>query len=224
MEDVLDLYEEAYDPARPVVCFDELPYQLLGETRAPIPAEPGRLERRDYEYERKGTANLFIHFEPKAGWRHAEATETRTKTGTRSRVFAHQMRALADVHYPEAELIRVVLDQLNTHTGASLYEAFEPEEAKRILGRLEFRHTPKHGSWLNQAEIEWSVLSGQCLDRRIPDKETLESEIDAWEQERNRARATVEWRSTWVPPARSCAASTHNIYRGASYQFGFSVR
>lgn len=203
MEDTLELYEEEYDPQRPVVCFDEMPYQLIGETRTPLPAQPGKLERYDYEYKRMGTVNLFIHFEPKAGWRHVEVTDTRTSID-----FAAQMKALVDEHHPEAEKIRVLMDNLNTHTGASLYEAYEPMEARRILERLEFRYTPKHGSWLNQAEIEWSVLSGQCLDRRIPDKDTLEAEIAAWEQERNQARATVDWRFT----SRDARAKLHRIY------------
>ena len=191
MEDVLDLYEEPHDPRRPTVCFDELPYQLLGEAHAPLPASPGQPQRYDYEYRRQGTANIFLCFEPKAGWRHVEVTDRRTKDD-----FAHQMRALVDRHYPKAEVIRVVLDNLNTHTGGALYEAFEPAEARRILRKLEFRYAPKHGSWLNQAEIELSVLTGQCLDRRIPDRETLEREVAAWERERNRAGATVEWRFT----------------------------
>ena len=203
MEDTLELYEEEYDPQRPVVCFDEMPYQLIGETRTPLPAQPGKPERYDYEYKRMGTVNLFIHFEPKAGWRHVEVTDTRTSID-----FAAQMKALVDEHHPEAEKIRVLMDNLNTHTGASLYEAYEPMEARRILERLEFRYTPKHGSWLNQAEIEWSVLSGQCLDRRIPDKDTLEAEIAAWEQERNQARATVDWRFT----SRDARAKLHRIY------------
>ena len=191
MEDVLDLYEEPHDPRRPTVCFDELPYQLLDEAHAPLPVGPGQPERYDYEYRRQGTANVFLCFEPKAGWRHVEVTERRTKDD-----FAHQMRALVDRHYPEAAVIRVVLDNLNTHTGGALYEAFEPAQARRILRKLEFRYTPKHGSWLNQAEIELSVLSGQCLDRRIGDRRTLAAEVAAWERERNRAGATVEWRFT----------------------------
>jgi transposase len=191
MEDVLDLYEEPYDPRRPTVCFDELPYQLLGEVRPPLPARPGRPERYDYEYRRHGTANLFLCFEPKAGRRHVDVTERRTKAD-----FADQMRALVDRHYPEAAVIRVVLDNLNTHTGGALYEAFEPAEARRLLRKLEFHYTPKHGSWLNQAEIELSVLSRQCLDRRIPAPTKLRAEVAAWERERNRAGATVEWRFT----------------------------
>lgn len=161
-------YEESHDEKRPVVCFDELPYQLVAEKRTPLPAEPGRPARYDYEYERKGTANVFAFFEPKEGWRHLQLTERRPAVD-----FAHAMRRLADEHYPKAEKIRVVLDNLNTHTGAALYEALEPAEARRLLRRLEFHHTPEHASWLNQVEIELSVLSRQCLSqRRIPDKET----------------------------------------------------
>ena len=191
MEAVLDLYEEPADPQRPLVCFDELPYQLVGETRTPLPARPGQPERYDYEYRRMGTANLFIVFDPERGWRRVTVTERRTK-----RDFAEQMRALVDEHYPEAEVIRVVLDNLNTHTPAALYEVFAPAEARRLVRKLQFEHTPKHGSWLNQAEIEWSVLSGQCLNRRIPDSATLEREVAAWQAERNVAAATVNWRFT----------------------------
>lgn len=192
MEDVLDLYEEPYDPNKPVVCFDELPYQLVAETRTPMAAKPGRPRRYDYEYERRGTANLFAVFEPKAGWRHLDVTERRTALD-----FASQMQALVDEHYPRAEKVRLVLDNLNTHTPAALYRAFEPKEARRrILRKLEFHYTPKHGSWLNQVEIEFSVLSRQCLSGRIPDKETLAQESGAWEQERNEAGATVDWRFT----------------------------
>ena len=191
MEDVLDLYEEPYDLNRPVVCFDELPYQMVAEKRTPLPRKPGRPQRYDYEYERKGTTNLFAFFEPKRGWRHLEVTERR-----RAVDFAHAMRRLADEHYPQAEKVRVVLDNLNTHTPASLYKAFEPEEARRLLRRLEFRHTPTHASWLNMVEIELSVLSRQCLERRIPDAERLAREIGTWEQERNEGGTTVQWRFT----------------------------
>lgn len=194
MEDVLDLYEEPYDPKRPTVCFDEMPYQLVAEKRIPLPAKPGRPERYDYEYERRGTANLFVVFEPRAGWRHIDVTERRTALD-----FAHQMRRLADEHYAEAEKIRVVMDNLNIHTGAALYEAFAPQEARRILRRLEFHHTPKHASWLNQVEIELSVLCGQCLSGgRIPDMEMLAKETGAWERERNELGAKVQWRFTAV--------------------------
>ncbi len=191
MEDVLELYEEPYDPKRPVVCFDEMPVQLIGETRVAQPAAPGRRARYDYEYKRNGTANLFIGFEPKAGRRYVDATDTRTKLD-----FAGQMKRLVDERYPEAGRIRVVMDNLNTHKPASLYEAYAPAEARRILRRLEFHYTPKHASWLNQAEIEWGVLSGQCLDQRIGNRQTLEAEIGMWEAERNAAGATVEWRFT----------------------------
>ena len=203
MEDVLELYEEEYDPARPVVCFDEMPVQLIGETRTPSPAAPGRRARYDYEYRRNGTANLFIGFEPKAGRRYVDATDTRTKLD-----FAAQMKRLADERYPDAVEVRVVLDNLNTHKPASLYEAYEPTEARRILRRLRFHYTPRHASWLNQAEIEWGVLSGQCLDRRIPDRETLEAEVGAWQEARNAAGATVEWRFT----NQDARAKLHRLY------------
>ncbi len=191
MEDVLDLYAEPYDPAEPVVCFDELPYQLVSETRAPQPPRPGRGARYDYEYRREGTANLFLAFEPNAGRRRVAVTARRTAAD-----FAEQMRRLVDEDYPAARRVRVVLDNLNTHTPAALYRAFAPAEARRILRRLAFHCTPKHGSWLNQAEVEWSVLGGQCLDRRIGDVETLTREVAAWGQDRNAAKATVAWRFT----------------------------
>ena len=191
MEDVLDLYAEPFDPKRPWVCFDEKPCQLVGEAREPIPMEPGRPERIDYEYKRKGNANLFLLLQPQVGWRHLEVTGQRT-----AKDFAHQMRALVDEHFPEAELIRVVLDNLNIHGGGALYETFPPEEARRIVRKLEFHYTPKHGSWLNMAEIELSVLSRQCLDRRIPDNTTLRTEVSEWETERNEHRATINWRFT----------------------------
>ena len=196
MEDVLDLYEEPYDPKRPVVCFDEMPYQMVAETCIPIPAKPGRVARYDYEYERRGMVNIFALFEAKAGWRHLDVAERRTGVD-----FAHAMRRLAEEHYPEVEKVRVVLDNLNTHTPASLYKAFEPEEARRVLRRLEFHHTPKHASWLNQVEIELSALSRQCLRRRIPDESTLKKESAAWEHERNKKEARVSWRFT-APDAR----------------------
>jgi transposase len=191
MEDVLDLYAEPYSPSRPVVCFDERPVQLLGEVRQPLPPEPGQPQRIDYEYHRNGTCNLFTYFQPLAGWRHVEVTDRRTKQD-----FAYCMKSLVDVHFPLAEIIRVVIDNLNIHTPAALYETFEAKEARRILKKLEFHYTPKHGSWLNQVEIELSVLSRQCLERRIPNKETLKQEIAAWEKSRNQARATVAWRFT----------------------------
>jgi len=191
MEDVLDLYEEAYDAKRPVVCFDETPVQLVAETRKPQPVAPGRPRRYDYEYERKGTANVFMVMEPLAAWRHVTVTEHRTKLD-----FAAQMKELVDVHYPEAEKIRVVMDNLNTHKRASLYEAFSPAEARRLLRRLEFHYTPKHASWLDMAEIELSVLNSQCLDRRIPDQQTLAQETKSWQDQRNRDGIPVKWRFT----------------------------
>ena len=189
MEDVLDLYGEPYDPKRPNVCFDETSKQLVAETRSPIRPKPGRRERFDYEYQRNGTRNLFMLCEPLAGWRHVAVTERRTMVD-----FAHQMRWLVDEAYPEAEKIRVVLDNLNTHRPASLYQAFEPAEARRVLKRLEFHYTPKHGSWLNMAEIEFSIFSKQCLDRRIGNEEILQREIAALEAQRNQAQATIDWR------------------------------
>ncbi len=189
MEDVLDLYAEPYDPQRPVVCFDETSKQLLAETRSPIRPKPGRRERYDYEYQRKGTRNLFMLCQPLVGWRHVVVTEQRTMVD-----FAQQMRWVADEAYPASEKIRVVLDNLNTHRTASLYQAFPPTEARRIARRLEFHHTPKHGSWLNMAEIEFSVLARRVLRRRISDEETLSGEIAALEAERNQAGATIDWR------------------------------
>ena len=191
MEDVLELYEEPYDPKKPIVCFDELPYQMVAEKRTPLPQKPGRPQRYDYEYERKGMVNIFAFFEPKSGWRHLDLTDRRTAVD-----FALAIRRLVDEHYPATEKVRVVLDNLNTHTPASLYKAFEPEEARRVLRRLEFHHTPTHASWLNMVEIELSVLSQQCLERRIPDTESLMREIGAWEQKRNEQGATVQWRFT----------------------------
>ncbi len=189
MEDVLDLYAEPYDPKRPVVCFDETSKQLLAEPRSPIPPKPGRLERYDYEYQRRGTRNLFMLCEPRAGWRHVAVTERRTMKD-----FAQQMRWMADTAYPAADKIRVVLDNLNTHRTASLYQAFSPEEARRIARRLEFHYTPKHGSWLNMAEIEFSVLGRRVLRRRIADEETLSQQVQALEAERNQSGATIDWR------------------------------
>jgi DDE superfamily endonuclease len=192
MEDILDLYEEPCDPKKPTVCFDELPYQLVAEKRVPISARPGQAERYDYEYERRGTTNLLAFFEPRGRFRHLEVSTRRTKQD-----FALFMRGLVDEHYPDARKVRVVLDNLNTHTPAALYECFEPEEARRIVSKLEFHYTPEHASWLNQVEIEFSVLSRECLGgRRIPDEETLGREVGAWERERNERGATVNWRFT----------------------------
>jgi hypothetical protein len=191
MEDVLELLAEPYDPNLPVVCFDEKPLQLLADTRESRPVRPGQPALRDHEYKRQGTANIFMTVEPLAGWRQVDVTEQRTKLD-----FAAQMQQLVDVHYPEAECIRVVMDNLNTHKPASLYDAYAPAEALRILKRLEFHYTPKHGSWLNPAEIEISVLSGQCLDRRLPDQQTVCRETDAWQEQRNRERVRLKWRFT----------------------------
>jgi transposase len=188
MEDVLDLYAEEPSPQRPVVCFDESPTQLIGEVRAPIPAQPGQLERFDCEYRREGTSNLFVFLDAHRPWRHVKVTQRRT-----SQDFAHCMRELSDVHYPHAERIRVVLDNLSTHSAAALYETFAPAEARRVLRRLEFHYTPKHASWLNMVEIEIGVLRGQCLDRRIPDPQTLASEIAVWQQQRNASGARIQW-------------------------------
>ena len=205
MEDVLDLYAEPSDLKRPVVSFDESPTQLIGEVRKPIPAAPGRLERFDYEYKRNGTANLFVFLDVHQPWRHVKVTDQRTALD-----FAACMRELADVHYPEAELIRVVLGNLSTHVPAALYEAFPAEEARRILRRLEFHYVPKHASWLNMVEIEISVLKRQCLDRRIEDKATLLKETAAWTRARNKARARVSWMFT-TEQARSKLAKSYPI-------------
>ncbi len=188
MEDVLDLYAEAPDPKRPVVCFDESPTQLIGEMRQPIPAESGRLQRYDYEYRRNGTVNLFIFLDAHRSWRRVKVTERRTADD-----FALCMRELSDIHFPEAERIRVVLDNLSTHSPGALYAAFPASEARRILRRLEFHYTPKHASWLNMVEIEIGVLKSQCLDRRIDNKERLVSEITAWERQRNLSGARINW-------------------------------
>jgi len=191
MEEVLDLYAQPYDSRFPVVCFDESPYQLIGEVRLPQAAQPGHPQRYDYQYQRNGTCNLFMFFEPRTGWRHVEVTARRTKPD-----FARCMQQLVEGYYPEAEVIRVVMDNLNTHTPAALYETFPPAEAHRILQRLEFHYTPKHGSWLNMVEIELSVLANQCLDRRLADTHTVQREIAEWERQRNDAKATVHWRFT----------------------------
>lgn len=188
MEDVLDLYAETPDSRFPVVCFDETPRQLIGESRVPVPPKPGRPARFDYEYVRNGTANVFMFVDAHRSWRHAKVTDRRACTD-----FAECMRDLVDVHYPTAERIRVVLDNLSTHTPSALYETFEPEEARRILRRLEFHFTPKHASWLNMVEIEIGVMAAQCLDRRIPTKAILTKEIKAWEQARNRDKARIKW-------------------------------
>jgi hypothetical protein len=191
MEDVLDLYELPYDPEYPLVCFDETTKQLVRETRLALPARLGQAARYDYEYQRNGVRNLFMFFEPLANWRHVRVTESRTR-----RDFAHAMKWLVDEVYPGAKRVRIVLDNLNTHKAAALYEAFPPAEANRIVKKLEFHYSPKHGSWLNMAEIEMSVLSRGCTNRRIPDKETLTEELSAFIEERNRHHATVHWQFT----------------------------
>ena len=191
MEDVLDLYAEEPDPKRPVVCFDESPTQLIGEVRQPIPPAPGQLERYDCEYKRNGTANLFIFLDVHRPWRKVKVTERRAAED-----YAQCMRELVDVHYPDAAYIRVVQDNLSTHSAGALYQAFPPAEARRILRRLELHYTPKHASWLNMVEIEIGVLHSQCLDRRIETKEQLESEIAAWEHQRNASGARIKWMFT----------------------------
>jgi transposase len=188
MEDVLDLYGEAPDPKRPVVCFDESPTQLIGEVRQPIPAEPGRPERTDYEYRRNGTVNLFVFLDAHRPWRSVKVTERRTADD-----FALCMRELVDLHFPEAERIRVVLDNLSTHAPGALYAALPASEARRLLSRIEFHYTPKHASWLNMVEIEIGVLKRQCLDRRIDDRDRLVAEIAAWQRQRNHNGARIKW-------------------------------
>jgi transposase len=190
MESILDLYEQAYNPARPRVCFDETTKQLIEETRRPLPAKPGQVQRYDYEYKRNGTRNLFLFFEPLAGWRHIDVAEHRTKVD-----FAHQMRWLVNVAYPDVERIDVILDNLNTHTYGALYEAFEPAEARRIARKLVFHYTPKHASWLNMAEIEFSVISRK-LGPRVPNEEALKQKVTAIEASRNLSEATVDWQFT----------------------------
>ncbi len=191
MEDVLDVYHLPDDPRYPTVCFDETSKQLIGEIATPLPATPGQPVRYDYEYERNGVQNLFMFFCPLQNWRHVKVTDRRTKVD-----YAYCMRELVDELLPDADRIRVVQDNLNTHTPAALYAVFPPAEARRILDKLEFHYTPKHGSWLNMAEIELSVLSRQCLDQRIADQPTLISEVAAWEAERNAMHATVDWQFT----------------------------
>jgi len=191
MENVLEVYQRPYDPRFPLICMDELSKQLTIETRTPLPAKPGQPECFDYEYERNGTANVFAFTEPLTGWRHMAVTDQRTKAD-----WAHEIRKLVDVHRPHAERITLVMDNLNTHSLGSLYEAFPPQEARRIINRIEVVHTPKHGSWLNMAEIELNVLTRQCLARRIPDKQTLTKETEAWQDARNRKKANIDWQFT----------------------------
>jgi hypothetical protein len=191
MEDVLEVYHRPYDETRPMVCLDEASKQLIGEVVEPIPAAPGRPERVDYEYVRNGTANLFMASEPLLGWRAVRVTDRRTAVD-----FAEFVAWLVEEVHEEAEKVVLVMDNLNTHKVASLYEAFPPERARRIAERLEIHHTPKHGSWLNMAEIELSVLSRQCLDRRIGSREELEREVAAWQEDRNERMVGVNWRFT----------------------------
>jgi DDE superfamily endonuclease len=188
MENVLEVYQRPYDPRFPVICMDELSKQLTIETHVPLPAQPGRPECFDYEYIRNGTANVFIFTEPLTGWRHVVVTDRRTRTD-----WAHEIRNLVDVHRPKAKRITLVMDNLNTHSLGSLYEAFAPQEARRIIHRLEVVHTPRHGSWLNMAEIELNVLSRQCLARRIPDQQTLTDETRDWQNQRNSKQARIDW-------------------------------
>lgn len=191
MEDVLDVYARPRDAQRPVVCFDESNKEQHREVVEPLPVAPGQAARQESTYARNGVSNLFMFFAPLENWRHVKVTDRRT-----AQEWAQCMKELVDVHFPEAEKVVVVQDNLNTHTPAALYAAFEPHEAKRIWDRLEFHYTPKHGSWLNMAEIELSVLSRQCLDRRIPDQNSLRHEVTAWAERRNRAKSTIDWQFT----------------------------
>ena len=197
MEAILELYAEPYDALHPVVCCDALPYQLLRDVVEPQPCAPGRPTREDYAYERRGTCNLFMCFQPLQGWRQVDVTERRT-----SQDFAYQMQRLVDVHFPAAAVIRVVVDNLNTHTPAALYQTFAPEEARRLTQKLEFHDTPKPGSWLNMVEIEWSVFVRQCLDQRLPNQATVQQVANTWAEQRNHYRTTVDWRFT-VQDART---------------------
>jgi len=191
MENILDIYKRPYDEAYPVVCMDESSKQHLRETREKLPMEAGKPERYDTEYERNGTSNLFIFFEPLRGWRRIDVTEKRTAED-----WALQIKKLVDEDYPQATTIRLVMDNLNTHTGASLYKVFEPKEARRLLDKLEFCYTPKHGSWLNMAEIEFSLLSRQCMSDRMEDREYLTREVSAWVESRNAIKSEMNWRFT----------------------------
>ena len=203
MEDVLEVYHQPHDPKRPLVCFDEGSRQQTKETRKPLPTRPGDVAKYDYEYERNGTSNLFVFFAPLETWRHIKVTDRRTMID-----FAHCMRDLVDIHFPDAEKILLVMDNLNTHKFASLYEAFPPDEARRIIEKLEIHYTPKHGSWLNMAEIELSVLHRQCLKARIPDQVNLIKKVAAWEKARNSSQATVHWRFT----TQDARIKLHKLY------------
>lgn len=207
MEDVLDLYAEPYDPDMPVVCFDEVPVQLIGERRAALPMRPGTPRREDYEYIRNGTCNVFVAVEPRRGWRHLTVTERRANGD-----FAHQMRWLVDEGFPGVNRIRVVLDNLSTHKPEALYETFPPAEARRIIRKLEFHYTPTHGSWLNMAELELSVLARQCLHQRIPSIHRLRELIDAFEHRRNADHATITWQFT----PEKARVKLHRLYPSTS--------
>jgi DDE superfamily endonuclease len=207
MEDVLEVYEQPYDPQYPTVCFDETSKPWIAETRTPLPAQPGQPERYDYEYQRHGVRNLFMFCEPQRGWRHIEVTAQRTRQD-----FAHPMQWLLDEQYPDALRGRVVLDNLNTHAPAALYDTFPPAEARRLRRRLDFHFTPKHGSWLNMAEIELAVFTQQCLDRRIPDENCLRREVKALETERNAAQAKIQWRFT----CQEARVKLHRLYPSLS--------
>ena len=196
MEDVLEVYKRPRDPGCPLVCLDEATKQLIKETRVPIPMKKGRAKRVDYEYERNGTANMFMMFAPLEGWRHVKVTDRHTALD-----YAHVLKDLADAHFAAAKVIVLIQDNLNTHSKASLYEAFPAAEARRLVERFEWHYTPKHGSWLNLAESELAVLSSQCLDRRIPDKQVLAEEVAAWEQDRNANHTKANWHFT-TPDAR----------------------
>ena len=191
MEDILEVYQRPYDPHRPLVCLDETSKQLIAETRVPIAAKPGQPGRHDYEYRRNGTANLFMMFAPLEGWRHVKVTDRHTAVD-----YAQVLKELSDTHFPGSAKIVLVQDNLNTHKPASLYEAFPPAEARRLVERFEWHYTPKHGSWLDMAESELGVLSSQCLDRRIPDQQVLKEEVNAWEADRNRTHAKADWQFT----------------------------
>lgn len=203
MEDVLAVYHRPHDPKRPLVCFDEGSKQQTKETRLPLPPKPGAVAKYDYEYERNGTSNLFIFFAPLEAWRHLKITDQRTMID-----FAHCLRDLVDIHFPTAEKIMLIMDNLNTHKLASLYEAFPAHEARRIIDRLEIHYTPKHGSWLNMAEIELSVLQRQCLAARIPDQTTLIQKVAAWAAQRNTHHSTIHWRFT----TNDARIKLHHLY------------
>jgi hypothetical protein len=191
MEDVLEVYQRPHDADYPLVCVDETSKQLISETRVPVKAKPGRPARQDYEYKRNGTANIFMMFAPLEGWRHVDVTDRHTAVD-----YAHILKDLSDRHFPKAKKITLMQDNLNTHKPASLYEAFPPAEARRLVERFEWHYTPKHGSWLNMAESELSVLSGQCLDQRIPDKQILTEEVAAWQRSRNKKHTKADWHFT----------------------------